>query len=114
MTGIFVFIFFFSGAAALGFQVVWAKGFAAAIGHEFPAVLAVVTAFMAGMALGNALLLRRRTIGAQWYGWMEIVIGLWALATIGLTPLLEGVLTEVLGVSPGPVFHWVVVFSAVL
>ena len=64
--GLFLCIFFLSGAAALGYQVVWAKAFAAGIGHEYPAVLAVITAFMTGMMVGNAVLARKRTIGDRW------------------------------------------------
>ena len=48
-------LFFLSGAAGLGYQVLWAKGFGAGIGHEYPATLAVVTALMSGMALGGLL-----------------------------------------------------------
>src|SRR5207237_8876408 len=45
-------LFFLSGAAGLGYQMVWSKMFAAGLGHEMPAVLAVVCAFMGGMAIG--------------------------------------------------------------
>src|SRR5688500_16940010 len=109
-----VLVFFLSGAAGLGYQVVWAKAFAAAVGHEFPTMLAVVTAFMSGMAIGSALLTRCRKIGARAYGYLEIVIGIWGFATIALIPVLERFVSDVLGLSPSPVFHWFVVFTAVL
>src|SRR5687768_14519403 len=112
--GLFICIFFLSGAAALGYQAVWAKAFAAGIGHEYPAVLAVITAFMTGMMLGNALLARRREIGAKWYGWLEIVIGVWGLASIGFMDLFARIVASMLGETPGPVFHWTMVFGAVL
>jgi len=54
--GFFYLLFFFSGAAGLGYQLIWSKLFAAGLGHEVPAVLAVICAFMAGMALGSWLL----------------------------------------------------------
>jgi spermidine synthase len=114
LMGIFICIFFLSGAAALGYQVVWAKAFAAGIGHEYPAVLAVITAFMTGMMLGNAALARRRTIGTKWYGWMEIVIGVWGLASVSFNDAFARVVTSMLGETPGPVFQWTVVFGAVL
>ena len=69
ITALFALIFFFSGAAALGCQVVWAKAFAATLGSEWPAVLAVVTAFMSGMAIGNFLFMRVQTV------WWELVRG---------------------------------------
>ena len=109
----FVPIFFLSGVAGLAYQVVWAQGLAAAIGHEFPATLAVVTAFMLGMAAGNALLGRMRVIGPGWYGWMEIVIGIWGILTILIIPRLQELLVAILGVSPPAFFHWLVVFVAV-
>ena len=112
--GFFICIFFLSGAAALGYQVVWAKAFAAGIGHEYPAVLAVITACMTGMMVGNAVLARKRTIGARWYGWMEIVIGVWGLASVGLNHVFAQVVVSILGETPGPVFQWTVVFGAVL
>ena len=109
-----VLIFFMSGAAGLGYQVVWAKAFAAAVGHEFPTMLAVVTAFMSGMAIGCALLTRSRSIGTRWYGYLEILIGVWGFATIAFIPLLERFVSALLGLSPSPAFQWFVVFTAVL
>ena len=40
------FLFFLSGAAALGYQLVWTKLFATGLGHEYPAMLAIVCAFV--------------------------------------------------------------------
>ena len=47
-------VFFLSGLGSLGAQVVWTKLFALGLGHEVPSVMAVVTAVMAGLALGSA------------------------------------------------------------
>ena len=41
-----------SGAAALGYQIVWTQQAAIWLGHEAAAVLAVVAAFFGGLALG--------------------------------------------------------------
>src|SRR5258705_13927199 len=49
---LFSLLFFFSGAAGLGYQLIWSKLFAIGAGHEVPAVLAVICAFMAGMGPG--------------------------------------------------------------
>ena len=77
-------------------------------------MLAVVTAFMAGMAIGNFLFMRVRTITSKWYGSLEIALGLWTCATILLIPLADRVINPLLGANPSPAFHWSVVFSAVL
>src|SRR5213082_977433 len=45
-------LFFLSGGAGLGYQMVWSRMLSAGLGHEMPAVLAVVGAFMGGMAIG--------------------------------------------------------------
>ena len=111
---LFVSIFFLSGVAGLAYQVVWAKSFAAAIGHEYPAMLAVVTAFMGGIALGSVLLGRLRRIPPTAYAWLEIVIGLWAIATLFLISPLQNLVFEILGTTPSPALHWIVVFCAVL
>ena len=109
----FVTIFFLSGVAGLAYQVVWAKSFAASIGHEYPAMLAVVSAFMCGMAAGNLILVRFRRLGPRSYGWLELMIGVWAVLVTMSTPWIEAVTHEILGLAPSPVKHWMVVFSVV-
>ena len=49
-------LFFLSGAAGLGYEIVWTRMFAVGLGHEMPSVLAVVAAFFGGLALGAWLL----------------------------------------------------------
>src|SRR5207237_8226286 len=75
-------LFFLSGGAGLGYQMVWSRMFAAGLGHEMPSVLAVVGAFLGGMALGSwaldGVLARSRRPGC-WYGGLESLIGLWVL-----------------------------------
>src|SRR5688572_20405632 len=110
----FVAIFFLSGLAGLAYQIIWAKIFAAAIGHEYPAMLAVVTAFMCGMAAGNVILARAAKISPRCYGWLEILIGLWAIQVTLLTPAVESSAIKLLGLSPSPLHHWFVVFAIVL
>ena len=66
-----------SGCAALGYQIVWTQQAALWLGHESAAVLAVVTAFFGGLALG-ALLLGPR-VGAsrapgRWFAACEALI----------------------------------------
>lgn len=107
-------LFFLSGLAGLGYQALWAKAFAAAIGHEYPAALAVVTAFMGGMAAGNALIARKSVTHPKWYGWLEIVIALWGAATIFIIAPLQRTVLSILGLNPPAAFQWLVVFVVVL
>ena len=114
MPTLFALIFFLSGGAALGCQVVWVKACAAILGSEWPAVLAVVTAFMSGMAIGNFLFMRVLAGGLRWYAALEVVIGLWTWATAWIIPFLDGAIIPLLGVEPSAPYQWAVVFGAVL
>jgi spermidine synthase len=108
------FLFFLSGAAALGYQLVWSKMFSTGLGHEMPAVLAIIGAVMAGMALGAAWLDRfipRDARAGFWLGGLELTIGLWAvLASLAIPHLTDWVL-RVLGLAPHPMKHWMVAFA---
>lgn len=78
-----VFCMLFSGIAGLIYQVVWTRYLALITGHTSYAIVAVLAAFMGGLALGNMLLGRmadkiRRPLA--FYGWLEIVIAVYALA----------------------------------
>ena len=114
ITTLFALIFFLSGAAALGCQVVWAKAFAATLGSEWPSVLAVVTAFMSGMAIGNFLFMRLQSGGVKWYAALEVALGLWTWTTAWLIPASDKVVIPLLGVEPTAAYQWTVVFGAVL
>jgi spermidine synthase len=103
-----------SGAAALGYQIVWTQQAALWLGHESAAVLAVVAAFFGGLALG-ALVLGRRVqqsrVPARWFAACEATIGAWSLALVPLfQPVTRG-LVAMLGAQPAPVWHWAVAFG---
>ncbi len=71
-----------SGCAGLGYQVVWLQQGALWLGHEAAAVLAVVTAFFAGLALGSLTLGQRIETSPhalRWYIGCELAIGAWSL-----------------------------------
>lgn len=51
--GVVLFMFFLSGVAALVYQIVWAKALALVFGVTIYATSAVITTFMAGLALGS-------------------------------------------------------------
>jgi spermidine synthase len=107
-------LFFLSGAAGLGYQMVWAKMLAEGLGHEIPAVLAVVAAFLGGMALGawslDGLIARARRPGL-WYGALEITIGLWGFLSARFIPDLNRSMPSLLGLDPDPGRHWALAFG---
>ncbi|MBK9139343.1 MAG: fused MFS/spermidine synthase [Verrucomicrobia bacterium] len=73
---------FLSGGAGLVYEVVWARYLALFLGHTSYAVVAVLGAFMGGLALGNVAfgyLADRTTRPLAWYAYLEIGIGLYAL-----------------------------------
>ncbi|UCF78363.1 MAG: fused MFS/spermidine synthase [Candidatus Eiseniibacteriota bacterium] len=85
-------LLFFSGASALVYQVVWTRMLVATFGATVYAMGAVVTAFMAGLALGSFLFGRYVDRGRMsplvLYGVLELVIGLFA---VFFPTILQGV-----------------------
>jgi spermidine synthase len=82
-------LFFFSGVSGLVFEVVWIRLLTTVLGNTVFAVSTVLTAFMAGLALGSYLGGRRIDRGQDpllTYGCLEIGVGLTAL---GLTVVLD-------------------------
>ena len=100
-------IFFLSGIAGLGYEIVWTRMFAFGLGHEMSSLLAVVAAFFGGLALGawalDGVVSRSRHPG-RWYVGCELVIGAWALATSFLIPMLNTLATTAIGVE-GPAWR---------
>ena len=75
--------FAFSGAAGLIYEVLWMRMLGLVFGATTIAVSVVLAAFMGGLALGSALAARvasRITRPLRAYGWIEIAIGLYAVA----------------------------------
>ncbi len=107
-------LFFLSGAAALGYQLVWAKMFSTGLGHEMPAVLAIIAAFMAGMALGAWGLDRfipRDARAGRWLAGLEAVIGGWAVLASFFIPVVNEFALQLIGLEPGAGRHWLVAFA---
>ena len=77
-------VFFLSGVAGLGYQVIWGRWLHSVFGASAWALAAILSAFMAGLALGSFLAgrfggrLKLDPLAA--YGVIEIAIGAWALA----------------------------------
>src|SRR5436190_7025158 len=106
-------LYFLSGAAALGYQLVWTRMFATGLGHETPAVLAVLCAFFGGMALGSWALDRRVSVSLlplRWYAALELVIGAWGFVSTLLIPFANNLALSAIGLDPSPFRHWLVAF----
>lgn len=93
--------------------MVWIRMFATGIGHETPAMLAIVCAFMAGSAAG-AWALDRRIAAARrplrFYAALEFIIGGWAIATVLLLPAANNMAIRLIGISPNSFTHWLIAF----
>jgi spermidine synthase len=82
-----------SGVPGLIAQLTWTRVFAAALGHEAPALCGVVTAFFAGVAVGARLLdgpISRSVRPAWWYAGLEVFSAAWiAVGTVFLPSIQE-------------------------
>lgn len=82
------FLFFFSGATGLVYEVVWLRELVLVLGSTLFATSAILSTFMGGLALGSFLAGRvadrSRRSALALYGILEIGIGIYAL----LTPFL--------------------------
>ena len=94
--------------------MVWSKTLATGLGHEMPAVLAVVCAVMGGMAVGAWTLdgrISRSPSPWRWYGALEIVIGVWGLVSTVLVPVANQAASSLVGLVASPLRHWSVAFG---
>ncbi|HWP99277.1 MAG TPA: hypothetical protein VNK92_02280, partial [Vicinamibacterales bacterium] len=85
-------LLFFSGIAAIVYQLVWLRRLGLVFGVTVHAATAVLAAFMAGLALGSLLagrLADRVRAPLAWFGAVEILIGLSALTTPPLLGALD-------------------------
>lgn len=107
------FILFLSGFAGLGYEMAWTRMLSVGLGHEIIAVLAVVSAFFCGMALGawrlDGMIGRSRRPG-RWYAGLELTIGTWSLLLILLIPFANRFTGWLIGVDPSIYRHWFVAF----
>src|SRR5438876_5219728 len=81
------FLFFCSGATALVYEVVWSKYLTLMLGSTVQAQTVVLAVFMGGLALGNRLFGAWADKSPQplaIYGYLELVIGLYAFFFNGL------------------------------
>lgn len=87
-------LFFFSGACALVYQITWLRLFRLAMGNTVFTSATVLTAFMAGLALGSWLagrLADRTGRPLRLYAYLEVLIGLCGLAMMPAFHAIEPV-----------------------
>ncbi|HWM69540.1 MAG TPA: fused MFS/spermidine synthase [Steroidobacteraceae bacterium] len=102
-----------SGFAGLGYQIVWTQQSALWLGHESTALLAVITAFFGGMAVGAWVLgprIERTTRPVQWYAGCEAAIACWSLLlAFAMSPWSVSLL-RIIGAAPSPLWQWTLTF----
>jgi spermidine synthase len=104
----------FSGLTALVYQILWVRLLGFTFGTTTEAVSTVLAVFFGGLALGNLLAARglaRVTRPLRVYAWLELGIGLWALASLPALRALDGV-HALLGVGQGPLAQTLLRFAA--
>jgi spermidine synthase len=99
-------LFFLSGMVALAYEVVWVRALGLVVGNSLWAAVAVVSAYMGGMAAGSALVARyvyrvRRHV--RLYGVAEAVAAMVALAT---GPVLHVLQSVGAGLGADPLAGW--------
>ena len=103
-----------SGFAGLGYQLVWTQQGALWLGHEAAALLAVVSAFFGGMALGAWCFSARIEASrrpARWYAGCEVLIALWALVLALGMPTAGAWLLRLTGPEAPPAWQACVAFA---
>jgi spermidine synthase len=106
-----------SGFAGLGYQMVWTRQCALWLGHEAPAVLAVIAAFFFGLSLGALLLghpIERSRHPLHWYVASEAALAIWALLSAHFIEPVSAWLLERMGVAPPALLEWTLSFAGVL
>jgi spermidine synthase len=96
-------LFFLSGFSALIYQVLWLRLLSLVFGVTVHAASTVVAAFMGGLAVGSVLAGRladrvRRPL--LWFGAVEVLIALSALASSPALELVEGAFVSLAGMLP--------------
>ncbi|VAX29557.1 FIG00603552: hypothetical protein [hydrothermal vent metagenome] len=91
MTRLLCTIFLISGSSALMFEALWFRQAGLAFGNSIWASSLVLSGFMGGLALGNALAIRekgRLTRPIAFYAYLELLIGLSGIVLVYLLPHL--------------------------
>jgi spermidine synthase len=103
-----------SGFAGLGYQIVWTQQCTLWLGHEAASVLAVVTAFFGGLALGAWALgarIERSARPERWYAACEAMIAVWGVALAVLLDPVSQALLRLTGEQPSAPWQTTVAFA---
>jgi spermidine synthase len=95
--------FFLSGAAALVFEVAWFHRAGLVFGNSLWAVTIVLSAFMGGLAIGNALVARyaaRIRHPLALYALLELAVGGFGIAAVYVLPTLTGIVVPTAHLLP--------------
>lgn len=106
-------VFLLSGVPGLAAQLSWARVFSAGLGHEWPALVGVVTAFFVGMAAGAWILdgpLARNSRPAWWYAGLEFGCAVWIVATSFALPQVNALAAEWTGIEAGALRQTAIAF----
>ncbi|TPW08310.1 MAG: spermidine synthase, partial [bacterium] len=99
-------LFFLSGASALVYEVVWSRLFTFVFGGTASAIATVLSAYMAGLAIGSYLFGRRIDRGGHplvIYAILEAGIAAWAIILPFVLTLLDGLYGGLYrSLDPGP------------
>jgi len=90
LVGFIYLMFFLSGAAALMYQVLWVRSLSLIFGGSHLAVAAVLSIFMAGLAIGGYIIGKSADSmkkPLRIYGFLELLIGIFAIIFLGLIKL---------------------------
>src|SRR5262249_45268875 len=91
-------LFFFSGATALVYEVVWSKFLSQMLGSTIYAQTVVLAAFMGGLAVGNWAFGKRSdqlSHPVRAYGCLEIIIGIYALLFFALDRFADRIFVSI-------------------
>jgi len=103
-----------SGAAGLGYEMVWTRLLGVALGTEMLAVLGAIAGLFVGLAVGGWWLdgvVRRAARPGRLYALLEATIAIWGLVCTFLLPAVADWLPPRLGSTPAPGLVWVVSFA---
>lgn len=110
-------LLFASGFSAIAYQILWVQQSGLWLGQESAAVVAVVTAFLAGLALGSLLVARgveRARHPARWYAACELLVAVWAVVLVFAQQSVDAMLSAWVGADAAPWRQWLVSFSGTL
>ena len=87
-------VFFLSGASALIFESIWFQLLGISVGNSVYASTIVLSAFMAGLAIGNGLAIvfgRRVTNPVKLYAYLELIIAVAGLSVVIFLPKMTSI-----------------------